>query len=103
MPKANKPKVGQQTKTSAKGAHGGGVKFSQVSFGPGFKNIAGKGVNAGKKAAKLSKAKSNLSEARPRVAFGKGFVASVSESALRVVSSKTKGVPAVRAKRGGKR
>lgn len=102
MPKANKPRIGQQTKSTAKGAHGGGVKFSQVSLGRGFKNVTGKGVNAGKKAAKMPKAKKNLSEARPRVAFGKGFVASVSESAPRV-SSKTKGVSAVKAKKGGKR
>jgi hypothetical protein len=73
-PKANKPRIGQQTKTSAKGAHGGGIKFSQVSLGPGFKNITGKGINAGKSAAKLPKPKKNISEARPNVAFGEGFM-----------------------------
>jgi hypothetical protein len=76
-PKANSPRIGQQTKTSAKGAHGGGVKYAQVSLGQGFKNITGKGINAGKSAAKLPQAKNNISEApkRPTVAFGKGFVA----------------------------
>jgi hypothetical protein len=76
-PKANNPRIGQQTKTSAKGAHGGGVKFSQISLGSGFKNITGKGINAGKSAAKLPQAKTNISEgsavSRPRIAFGKGF------------------------------
>jgi len=77
-PKASKPRIGQQTKTSAKGAHGGGVKFSQVSFGAGFKNITGKGINAGKSAAKLPQPKKNISEGlavsnRPNVALGKGF------------------------------
>ena len=77
-PKANQPRIGQQTKTSAKGAHGGGVKFSQVTMGPGFKNVTGKGINAGKSAAKLPQAKTNISEGsaisnRPNVALGKGF------------------------------
>lgn len=75
--KANSPRIGQQTKSSAKGAHGGNVKYSQVTLGPGFKNMPGKGANAGKSAAKLPKAKNNISEAprRPTIAFGKGFVA----------------------------
>lgn len=93
-PKANKPRIGQQTKTSAKGAHGGGIKYSQVSLGQGFKNITGKGINAGKPASKLPQPKKNITETpkRPTVAFGKGFV----------VESKTAGgrqTPAVRRNR----
>jgi len=82
-PKANSPRLGQQTKTSAKGAHGGGVKYSQVTLGQGFKNITGKGINAGKAAAKLPQPKTNISEApsvAPKVAFGNGFVVEAKKS-----------------------
>ena len=76
MAKKSTPRIGQQTKTSAKGAHGGGVKFSQISLGPGFKKIT-KGIANSKSAAKLPQPKANISEGstmgRPNVAFGKGF------------------------------
>jgi hypothetical protein len=74
-PKKSSPKIGQQTKTTAKGAHGGGVKYGQVSLGKGFKNLPAKGANAGKSASKLPQPKSGLTEnpIRPSVAFGKGF------------------------------
>lgn len=74
--KSNSPRIGQQTKTSAKGAHGGGVKFSQTKLGSGFKNITPKGAKKAKPAAKLPQPKSNISESpltKSSVAFGKGF------------------------------
>jgi hypothetical protein len=112
-PKTNKPRIGQQTKTSAKGAHGGGVKFSQVTLGPGFKNETGKGINAGKTAAKLPKAKTNIAESNtpmPKVMLGKGFVASNVTEAVKTkgkksaskmrYNSKDKKMPAVKPKKG---
>jgi len=103
-PKANKPRIGQQTKTSAKGAHGGGVKFAQVALGPGFKNITGKGINAGKSAANLPKPKNNISEASsvaPKVAFGKGFVVEAKKGPA-VKSAKYCTTPGRKIRSGGK-
>jgi len=65
------------SKTSAKGAHGGGIKFGQVVLGSGFKTI-NKGINKAKSAAKLPKPKNNISEStspltRPPVSLGNGF------------------------------
>lgn len=74
-PKTNSPRIGQQTKTSAKGAHGGGVKFSQVKLGSGFKNIKAKNAKKATPAAKLPQPKSNISESplAKSVVFGQGF------------------------------
>lgn len=74
-PKANKPRIGQQTKSSAKGAHGGDVKFGMITFGDGFKVHKGMGINKAKSAAKLPQPKKSISEgmSRPAVVFGRGF------------------------------
>jgi len=91
MAKKSTPRIGQQTKTSAKGAHGGDVKYVQPSLGSGFKNIAGKGINAGKSAAKLPQPKASIAESNvanaPRVMLGKGFA----EAAANTPAAKTKG------------
>jgi len=71
--KTNSPRMGQQTKTSAKGGHGGGVKYGMVTPKPA-------GINRGKSVSKLPQPKSgfvkSISEgaiARPSVVFGRGF------------------------------
>jgi hypothetical protein len=97
--KANKPRIGQQTKTTSKGAHGGGVKFGQVALGPGFKNVAKQGINTGKAASTPKKGISegrNVAKSRPAVVMGKGFIAPPS-----ITTEST--CPAVKPKKGPKK